>query len=137
MVPYSFQIRAALKFLRSTVTLSSVKRAATERGGWSTPVVIEASGRRELVLSGQFGVNAYDPTTGGDLWFCKSFAGRGEPMPVYAHGLLYVVSGLAGNTYAVGRAMGVNQTRGFQLVTSAIEMLREDLVPKASKETAR
>ncbi|MDO8542390.1 MAG: PQQ-binding-like beta-propeller repeat protein [Opitutaceae bacterium] len=79
----------------------TAKRAEAERGGWSTPVVIETSGRRELVLSGESGVNAYDPATGRELWFCKSFVGRGEPVPIFAHGLLYVVSGLAGNTYAL------------------------------------
>ena len=79
----------------------TTKRAEAERGGWSTPIIIEAGGRRELVLSGEPGVNAYDPATGRDLWFCQSFVGRGEPVPVYAHGLLYVVSGLDGNTYAL------------------------------------
>jgi outer membrane protein assembly factor BamB len=76
-------------------------RSETERGGWSTPIVIEAAGRRELVLSGQFGVNAYDPASGRELWFCEGFAGRGEPVPAYAHGLLYVVNGLPGNTYVI------------------------------------
>ncbi len=79
----------------------TAKRANAQRGGWSTPILIETPGRRELVLSGEPGVNAYDPATGRELWFCKSFAGRGEPVPVFARGMLYVVSGLAGNTYAV------------------------------------
>jgi outer membrane protein assembly factor BamB len=79
----------------------TAKRAEAQRGGWSTPVVIEAAGRRELLLSGESGVNAYDPATGRDLWFCKSFVGRGEPVPVYVNGLIYVVSGLAGNTFAI------------------------------------
>jgi outer membrane protein assembly factor BamB len=79
----------------------TARRADAQRGGWSTPVIIAVAGRRELILTGEPGVNAYDPATGRDLWFCKSFNGRGEPVPVYAHGLLYVVSGLAGNTYAV------------------------------------
>jgi outer membrane protein assembly factor BamB len=79
----------------------STKRPEAQRGGWSTPVIIEAAGRRELLLSGESGVNAYDPATGRDLWFCKSFVGRGEPVPVYANGLVYVVSGLAGNTFTV------------------------------------
>jgi outer membrane protein assembly factor BamB len=78
-----------------------VKRHEAERGGWSTPIVIEVAGRRELVLSGEPGVNAYDPATGRELWFSQSPAGRGEPVPVFAHGLLYVVCGLAGNTYAL------------------------------------
>jgi outer membrane protein assembly factor BamB len=79
----------------------TAKRTDAERGGWSTPIIIETTGRRELVLTGQFGVNAYDPATGKDLWFCKGFAGRGEPVPAYAHGVLYVVNGLPGNTYVV------------------------------------
>jgi outer membrane protein assembly factor BamB len=79
----------------------TAKRAETERGGWSTPIIIDAAGRRELILSGQFGVNAYDPASGHELWFCAGFAGRGEPVPVYANGLLYVVNGLPGNTYTI------------------------------------
>ena len=81
--------------------LWSTPRAEAERGGWSTPIVIEAGGRRELVLSGESGVNGYDPATGRELWFSRSPAGRGEPVPAFANGLLYVVCGLAGNTYAL------------------------------------
>jgi outer membrane protein assembly factor BamB len=79
----------------------TTERRSVDRGGWSTPIVIEAAGRREVVINGQFGVNAYDPATGKDLWFCQGFAGRGEPVPAFAHGLLYVVNGLAGNTYTI------------------------------------
>jgi outer membrane protein assembly factor BamB len=79
----------------------TTKRTEAERGGWSTPVIIDVAGRRELVLSGEPGVNAYDPATGRELWFSRSPTGRGEPVPVFAHGLLYVVCGLAGNTYAL------------------------------------
>lgn len=76
-------------------------RTDAPKGGWSTPILIDAGGRRELVLNGEFGVNAYDPATGKDLWFCKAPTGRGEPVPVFANGHLYVVCGKPGNTYAV------------------------------------
>jgi hypothetical protein len=79
----------------------TAKRNDAERGGWSTPVLIEVAGRRELLLSGESGVNAYDPNTGNELWFCESFAGRGEPVPVFANGLIHVVNGLPGNTYTI------------------------------------
>jgi len=46
-------------------------------------------------------VRGYDPKTGEELWWCKGFNGRGEPVPAYAHGLLYVVNGLFGDIYAV------------------------------------
>jgi outer membrane protein assembly factor BamB len=79
----------------------TVKRPNAPKGGWNTPVIIGAAGRREMLLNGEFGLNAYDPATGKELWFCKAFAGRGEPLPAFANGLLYVVSGQPGNTYVV------------------------------------
>jgi outer membrane protein assembly factor BamB len=85
------------------------KRTGTEawrqtrpnRRGWSTPVLLTIGRRQELVLNGHEGVAAYDPASGRQLWFCKSFAGRGEPTATFAGGLIYVVSGLAGDIYAV------------------------------------
>jgi outer membrane protein assembly factor BamB len=76
-------------------------RETKPKGGWSTPTLIEHEGRRELVLNGEFGVQAYDPVTGKELWFCEAPTGRGEPVPVYAHGKLYVVCGKPGDAYAV------------------------------------
>lgn len=69
--------------------------------GWSTPILVAANDRRELVLNGHTGVQAYDPATGRELWFCKSFNGRGEPTVTPAGGLLCVVNGLAGDIYAI------------------------------------
>jgi outer membrane protein assembly factor BamB len=69
--------------------------------GWSTPIVINTGDREELVLNGHTGVRGYDPRSGAELWWCKSFNGRGEPVPAYAHGLLYVINGLAGDVYSV------------------------------------
>ena len=69
--------------------------------GWSTPILIKAAGRDELVMNGHHGLTAYDPTTGLPLWFCKGFVGRGTPTVTPARDLLHVVSGLRGDTYAV------------------------------------
>lgn len=80
--------------------------------GWSTPLVIHTPTRDELVLNGHNAVRGYDPQTGALLWSCKSFSSRGEPVPAFAHGLLYVVNGLAGDIYAVrpGGAGDVTET---------------------------
>ncbi|NNC87948.1 MAG: PQQ-binding-like beta-propeller repeat protein [Akkermansiaceae bacterium] len=79
----------------------TTEREPKPRGGWSTPILIDAGGRRELVLNGEFGVRGYDPETGKELWFCKGFNGRGAPVPEFANGLLHVVNGKPGDTYAV------------------------------------
>jgi outer membrane protein assembly factor BamB len=76
-------------------------RESKPRGGWSTPIVINVDGHRELVLNGEFGVDAYDPENGKPLWHCKGFNGRGTPAPVSGHGLVYVVNGKSGDVYAV------------------------------------
>lgn len=77
-------------------------RRATPKGGWSTPLLIDTGERKELVLNGEFGVDAYDPATGESLWFCEGFNGRGEPVPVYTHGVLVTVNGKTpGDVYAI------------------------------------
>lgn len=81
-------------------TVWKTDRPATE--GYSSPILITVNGRQEMVLNGDPFVAAYDPATGKQLWQCKSFKGRGEPVPaVGADNTLYVVNGLAADVYAV------------------------------------
>ena len=77
------------------------KTRRRDHRGWSTPVVITANGRQEIVVNGHEGVQAYEPASGKELWFCKSFAGRGEPTVTPAGDLLCVVNGLSGDFYSV------------------------------------
>jgi outer membrane protein assembly factor BamB len=83
------------------------------KGGWSTPILINTGSRNELVLNGEFGVKGYDPQNGRELWFCKSFNGRGSPVPFFAHGLVYTVNGKPGDIYVVkpGGSGDVTKTR--------------------------
>ena len=76
-------------------------RREKPKGGWSTPILIDTDGSQQLVLNGEFGVQAYHPKSGKPIWFCKSFIGRGTPAPAWGNGLLYVVNGKSGDVYAV------------------------------------
>ena len=67
---------------RTGRTVWKTPRDVPERGGWSTPVLVNVDGRQELVLNGETAVTAYDPASGTKLWWCRSFVGRGEPTPV-------------------------------------------------------
>lgn len=98
---------------RTGETVWRTARGNLPRGGWNTPIVIDAGGRRELVLNGEHGVRGYDPATGKEHWFCKSFNGRGTPVPAFGHGMLFVVSGKPGDVYAVrpGGTGDVTRTR--------------------------
>lgn len=87
--------------LETGETVWETQREDKPKGGWSTPILIEHEGKRELVLNGEFGVQGYDPETGEELWFCKGFRGRGTPVPDFADGKLFVVNGQPGDTYCV------------------------------------
>lgn len=94
--------------------------------GWSTPVLIKTGKREELVLNGHSAVRGYDPASGRELWSCKSFNGRGEPVPAFAHGLLYVVNGLSGDIYCV-RPGGEGDVTDSHLVWHTQRRVRRDL----------
>jgi outer membrane protein assembly factor BamB len=83
--------------------------------GWSTPIVIDAPGRRELVLNGHEGVQAYDPATGRELWYCKSERGRGEPTITPAGDLLCVINGLTGGEIYGVRPGGSGDVTGTHM----------------------
>lgn len=70
--------------------------------GWSSPILMKHDGRNIVVVNGHTGARAYEPHTGKNLWFCKSFKGRGSPTVVPGDGgLVHVVCGLSGDCYTV------------------------------------
>ena len=57
----------------------------------STPLVIEAGGRRQMIVPGAQWVVSYDPATGESLWRVDYGKGYSNiPRPVFGHGLAYV-----------------------------------------------
>ncbi len=86
-------------------------RDIPERGGWSSPVLLTEGPHREVILNGFNGVTSYDPASGKKLWFCQSFAGRGEPTATPGQGLVVVLNGLAGDVYAVKPGGGGDVTQ--------------------------
>lgn len=78
------------------------KTSRDNHRGWSSPIPVKTPQRQEIVINGHTGARAYDPKTGRELWFCKSFNGRGSPTVTPSEaGLLHVVNGLVGDTYAI------------------------------------
>lgn len=81
-------------------TLWKTPRPGLQRS-WSTPIVIRAGERDELIVSAQDQLRAYDPATGKALWHAEVAAGWVAPSPVFANGLIFVVSGRNGPIAAV------------------------------------
>jgi outer membrane protein assembly factor BamB len=76
-------------------------RPTPQKGGWSSPILVNTGQRPEIVLNGEAFVIGYDPKSGAELWRCKAFAGRGEPTIAPDKNRVFVVNGLAGDIYSV------------------------------------
>jgi len=74
-------------------------RWKTNRGfpadqAYTTPLVIRAADRDQLISVGAFRARAYDPLSGKEIWRVRYDEGFSNvPRPVFAHGLVYVATG--------------------------------------------
>jgi len=64
-----------------------------EPSGWTTPLVIEFEGRKQVVVSAQNKVRGYDLKTGKLIWECGGLGANPIPAPVYADGMVWVMTG--------------------------------------------
>ena len=83
--------------------------ARDERPVWSTPTLVTAGGRTDLVVIGGHYVRGYDPATGKEVWRFKDEAEVKTPTPFVSDGLLVLAGGYRGRpilalkTGAIGR----------------------------------
>lgn len=70
-------------------------------GTWSTPIIIGAKGRDELVMAFPTQVAAFDPATGKQLWFCRGMSPLIYTSPMHGDGIIVVLGGYYGNSLAV------------------------------------
>ena len=71
-------------------------RTARGKGNqaYTTPLVIDTPGGKQVVSPGAHHAYAYDPKTGKELWYIEYGDGFSNvPRAVYAHGLVYICSG--------------------------------------------
>ena len=64
---------------------------------FSTPLVVDADGREQLISAGSHIVCSYDPATGELLWYVR-YPNKWSivPRPVFAGGLVFVCTGYEG-----------------------------------------
>ena len=68
-----------------------------EKTSWSTPLVVEAGGRAQVITSATSRVRSYDLATGELLWHAAGMTANVIPTPVHADGLVFLTSGFRGN----------------------------------------
>ncbi len=61
---------------------------------YTTPLVIRAADRDQLISVGAFRARAYDPATGKEIWRVRYDQGFSNvPRPIFAHGLVVIATG--------------------------------------------
>jgi len=60
---------------------------------WTTPVLVDVRGRKQLIVPGTEDVVAYDPRTGKELWRSEGLDGNVVHTPVVGHGMVFVSTG--------------------------------------------
>ena len=65
------------------------------RKAHSTPLIVNAAGRMQMISPGAKAAYAYDPRTGRELWRVQYADWSAAPRPLYGQGLAYIVTGLS------------------------------------------
>ena len=63
---------------------------APKKFAFGTPLVIEVSGRKQIVSPGANWIVAYEPQTGDEIWRVRHVGYSVVPRPVFGNGLLYL-----------------------------------------------
>jgi outer membrane protein assembly factor BamB len=89
------QFVAALDQNRGTVRWRTPRSTSPAKGfSFGTPLVIDVSGKKQIISAGSDAVMAYDPKNGREIWKVSYPGGYSVvPRPVYGEGQLYVCTG--------------------------------------------
>lgn len=79
---------------------------------WSSPILVNHQGRRELILTDCEAVDSYDPKTGKPLWHVECLGGEVAPSAAYADGRVFVASdGIALSAIEIGDSGSTPEVR--------------------------
>lgn len=84
---------------------------------WTTPLVVEYNGRRQVVAPSIGRTRCYDLETGKELWTTRGMTANPIPTPVSANGIVYLMGGYREN---VLQAISLDKVNGNPSSSGAI-----------------
>ena len=69
-------------------------------GSWTTPILIKAQGKEQLIMSYPGRVVAFDPMKGKELWACHGLNPLVYTSPLYSNGIVVAMGGYSGTALA-------------------------------------
>ena len=74
------------------------KKSREERTSWSTPLVVEYAGKKQVITTATRKIRSYDLATGDLIWECGGMTRNTIPTPVAGNGMVYAISGFQGSS---------------------------------------
>jgi len=93
------------------------KVSRDEITSWSSPVVVEANGKTQVITAASGATRSNDYETGELLWSCTGLTSNVIPVPMVEDGILYVMSGYRGTAL---QAIDLSKASGNITGTSAV-----------------
>jgi len=69
------------------------KKSRNEATSWTTPLVIEHSGKKQIIVNATGKIRSYDLATGDEIWSCGGMGSNPIPTPVVNSDTIFVMSG--------------------------------------------
>jgi outer membrane protein assembly factor BamB len=98
-----------------------------EPTNWSTPLVVEFEGRKQIILNGQNKVRSYDLETGEELWQCGGQTQRPCASAASDDGLVFVGSGFRGAFLGAFKLDGQGDIEGTDKVVWSVNRDTPDI----------
>ena len=84
---------------------------------WATPLVVEVNGKAQVITSATNKVRSYDAETGQVILECTGMTRNVIPNPMYADGILHLMSGFRGNAIkAIDLAKAKGEITGTAII---------------------
>lgn len=97
-----------------------------EATSWSTPLVVEVGGKRQVVVAATGKSRGYDLETGAELWSLPGMTMNAIPTPIHADGLVALMSGFRGTML---QAIDLRRAKGEIAGTDAVRYVYERDTP--------
>jgi outer membrane protein assembly factor BamB len=99
---------------------------------WTTPIVIHAADRDQLITSADPWVTAYNPADGSEIWRAHCMRQDVAPSPIFADGIVYVANQFP--CLAAIRADGSGEVTKTHVLWKGEDGLPDTCSPLATKE---
>ena len=90
--------------------------AAASQTSYSTPLVVDAPGRAEIVVNSSVGVSGHDVSTGERLWHIDEANRFPVPSPIFQNGLIYLSRGYRSSPFMAVKPGGKGDVAGTGVV---------------------